>query len=266
MPILTRDGVGLSWRQWGNGPRHMVCVHGLRNAAWTWEPLAARVDPDVVTITALDLPGCGDSDDASADRHSLAAWTDDLRAVIAAADATDPVLVGHSLGGGIVLHAVLERAVEAAAAVLIAPIATSGLGFAPPEVRAALRSPTPRQVEGSVRMALRRPVDGDQVDRLVTTAQAASVAHAEGAVDAMEGFVVADRLDELRLPSLVVAGDADRLMPVRFSLRTAAAIRGCAAHVLHGVGHYPHWEEPDDIADVIGGFVVDAVGPCAADS
>lgn len=87
----------------GDGPRSVGLVHGLGASAATWEPLVDRlVATGRYTVTAVDLRGHGHS--ARADTYRLEDFADD---VVEALPAGLHGVVGHSLGG-----AVLVRAVE----------------------------------------------------------------------------------------------------------------------------------------------------------
>ena len=67
---------------------------------------------------------------------------------------------------------------------------------------------------------------------------------------------MADRLAEITTPTLVVGGDRDRHIPVRYTLRTAAAIRRCSVQIYHAVGHVPFVEVPDEFAALITQFAL----------
>jgi pimeloyl-ACP methyl ester carboxylesterase len=65
-----------------------------------------------------------------------------------------------------------------------------------------------------------------------------------------------DRLENLRTPTLLVEGARSLYVPLRYSLATAIAIRGCLVHVFHNVGHDPFMEMPDDFAALVDEFIV----------
>ena len=75
----------------------------------------------------------------------------------------------------------------------------------------------------------------------------------------MRDFVVADRLAELDLPTLLLCGDRDRHVPLANHLATWRAIRRCGLQVYFDVGHVPFAEVPDRFAEDLGRFL-DAVG------
>lgn len=95
------DGTSIAWSRTGSGAP-VVLVHGITESAASFDPIVARLATDHEVIT-LDLRGHGDS--ATASTYDLAAMATDVAAVIAAAGADRPHLVGHSLGGAVVTAA-----------------------------------------------------------------------------------------------------------------------------------------------------------------
>lgn len=93
------------------GERHrpgLLLVHGMNAHAHWWDFIAPQL-ADRYRIAALDLTGMGDSDYRY--EYDADTWADEL---VAVADATglshDTVIVGHSFGGRIGLHAAVRHA------------------------------------------------------------------------------------------------------------------------------------------------------------
>ena len=57
------------------------------------------------------------------------------------------------------------------------------------------------------------------------------------------------------MPTLIVWGDRDNIIPVEQGLRTHAAMPGSRLEVFEGVGHFPHCERPERFVDVLTDFV-----------
>jgi pimeloyl-ACP methyl ester carboxylesterase len=63
------------------------------------------------------------------------------------------------------------------------------------------------------------------------------------------------RLRRIDIPSLVVWGSADRMVTPDYGRAYAAAIPGARFEAIDGAGHFPHLEQPDELARRIAGFV-----------
>ncbi len=63
------------------------------------------------------------------------------------------------------------------------------------------------------------------------------------------------RLHRIRIPSLVLWGDKDRLTAPEYGRAYAAAIPGARFELIEGCGHFPHLEQPDAFARRVLGFI-----------
>jgi pimeloyl-ACP methyl ester carboxylesterase len=92
------DDASISYETSGEGPP-LVLVHGITESRRAWDPLLDALASDHRVI-AIDLRGHGESERRPP--YDALTMADDLHAVINAAGAHDPLLVGHSLGGAVV--------------------------------------------------------------------------------------------------------------------------------------------------------------------
>jgi pimeloyl-ACP methyl ester carboxylesterase len=93
----------LHYAVWGDESRPaVVLVHGGRDHARSWDFVAARL-LDRYACYALDLRGHGDSHWANGGAYSLSAFVADLAGLVAILDRPKLALIGHSLGGRVVL-------------------------------------------------------------------------------------------------------------------------------------------------------------------
>lgn len=164
----------------GSGPP-IVFLHGMGTSAATWEECMDAL-ADRHTVVAIDLLGHGGSpvpDDPAEYTRDRA--LDDLDDVLATLDAP-AVLVGHSLGGYLALaHAATRPGVARGVVVL-----NTGPGY---------RDPVKREQWNE---RSRRNAHRFGVPEQVTT------------LNLQEDSVVMDRLADIRTPTLVLAGSADR--------------------------------------------------------
>lgn len=111
------DGVRVSYRAWGKGGDPVaVLVHGGAAHAGWWDHVAPHLTAGHRVI-AIDLSGHGDS--GHRETYSLDAWADEVMAVVHAESDQPPVLLGHSMGGFVVLTAAQRfgHAIRGAAAI-----------------------------------------------------------------------------------------------------------------------------------------------------
>src|SRR5215208_4257451 len=132
--FVCRSGAAIHLEDSGLGAP-IVAVHGLGGGAWFFRGLARRLADDYRVIS-LDLPGTGRSE-APAGRVSMAAWVADIEDVVLHRAGEPVVLLGHSLGTIIALHAAAAWPGSIRASVFV-----GGLPEARPEVkeRLALRA------------------------------------------------------------------------------------------------------------------------------
>lgn len=101
--VASADGVTIEYEVHGRGPRALVFVHGWSCDRGYWREQIGPFSGKYRVIT-LDLAGHGASGSGRA-AWTIANFARDVAAVVEAEDARDVVLVGHSLGGPIVLEA-----------------------------------------------------------------------------------------------------------------------------------------------------------------
>ncbi|MGA8988457.1 alpha/beta fold hydrolase [Aeromicrobium sp.] len=111
------DGARITYRAWGKpGLPVAVLVHGGAAHAGWWDHVAPHLTADH-RVLAVDLSGHGDSSHRGT--YALTTWADEIMAVAAAESPDPPVLLGHSMGGFVVLTAAQQHgtAIRGAAAI-----------------------------------------------------------------------------------------------------------------------------------------------------
>src|SRR6476661_6838598 len=102
--ISFAQTTNLHYVVWGDEARRpLLPVHGGRDHTGNWDRLAEALESDYC-LYAIDLRGHGDSDWAIGSQYSLPEFTADLGAFLDHLRRDPVVLVGHSLGGAVVLQ------------------------------------------------------------------------------------------------------------------------------------------------------------------
>jgi pimeloyl-ACP methyl ester carboxylesterase len=251
----------------GSGPP-LVLVHGLGGSATNWCELVPLLARDRRVIVP-DLPGHGGSDALPA-VASLGAFADRVAAVAEHEDAVPAPVVGHSLGGAVVLHLALRRP-DAVTKLVLAAAAGLSLGtrFQRSLLAASLAMRpgrlAARHADRVVRSALlRRAAFGRYyvADPLALTEGAlrgflaGHLLHTDigTAWRALRRDDPREHLENIHCPVLVVWGALDAQLPLDDAFEYTRRLRG-RLRVIPECGHLLIGERPDACADAILSFV-----------
>ena len=133
---VTVDGRRIAYRRSGRGPT-VLLLHGGVSDGREWLPLMTDVEADA-DVVALDVPGCGGSDDPPP-RCTLADLADDVAGVVRALDLGPVHLGGLSFGGGLALQVAVRHPAVVRSLLLFSAYA-GWAGSLPPEEVAARRA------------------------------------------------------------------------------------------------------------------------------
>ena len=100
--ITTKDGIEIYYKDWGKG-RPIVFSHGWPLSADDWDNQMMFFLNQGYRVIAHDRRGHGRSSQTG-DGHDMDHYADDLAALTAHLDLKDAIHVGHSTGGGEVVH------------------------------------------------------------------------------------------------------------------------------------------------------------------
>jgi pimeloyl-ACP methyl ester carboxylesterase len=257
--------VRIAWEEHGEGPP-LVLVHGLGYARWGWEPvvdgLAARF-----RLVLLDNRGVGASD-APSGPYTVAQLAGDVLGVMDAAGVARAHVLGTSLGGMVAQELAITAPARVDRLVLVGTTPGGPRSFPMPDetvrlIGEALTSDPAVMLRRLTENALAPGIDGDRgeiVDRIVAHRTAAPQAAAAWAAQASAGatFERLDALDSIESRTLVLHGDADRVVDPRNADLLAERIRDARLVVLPGTGHLLFWEQPERFVEIVTGFLAES--------
>jgi pimeloyl-ACP methyl ester carboxylesterase len=261
--FVAIDGMQVHLKDEGAGPL-VVLLHGTSSSLHTWDGWAADLRRDHRVVRA-DLPGFGLTGPSPTRDYSVAAYVRFVDALVTWAGGGPCVLAGNSLGGAIAWEYTLAHPARVRALILVDaagyPRFGPGLPLAFriarwPLVPRLLAELDPRRlVEDGVRKAYGDPasVRPGVVERYYELALGPG--NRRAFMDLMRTPRIDDhaRIPELRVPTLVMWGARDRLLPVDTARRFAADIPGARVVVYDDLGHIPMEEDPArSVADVRG--------------
>jgi pimeloyl-ACP methyl ester carboxylesterase len=270
---IVLHGHRVSYRRAGWGPV-IVLIHGITGSSGTWEHVIEPLSEDY-TVVAPDLLGHGESAKPRGD-YSLGAYASGIRDLLAALGHDSATIVGHSLGGGVAMQMAYQFPERCERLVLVS---SGGLGR---EVNIMLRAavlPGSELVlpllasQGIVnwtnaiagffgRLGVRPGADMEEIWRGFSSlsdaeARAAFVHTLRTILDPGGQRVSAtDRLYLAKeMPSLIVWGDRDPIIPFVHGVRAADMMPGSRLVRFPNAGHFPHRDDPRRFVDELLDFV-----------
>jgi pimeloyl-ACP methyl ester carboxylesterase len=265
-------GHRLCYRRGGSGPV-LLLLHGIGDSSRTWIPAMGLLQRGC-TVLAPDLPGHGDSSNPLGD-YSLGSHASSMRDLLDVLSIERVTVVGQSFGGGVAMQFAYQFPGRCERLVLVD---AGGLGREVSWILRLATVPAAEYVMPALFPAFVRRW-GDPVARFlrdwgIGNARAAEVWRsyrsltdpgnraafartARAVIDPGGQSVSAvNRLSLVALmPTLIVWGDQDKIIPLVHASRAHQAIPGSRLEVIQGAGHAPHADDPARFAEILEDFL-----------
>ncbi len=250
--ITMKDGTTIYYKDWGKGPV-VTFSHGWPLSSDAWDGQMLFLAQNGFRVVAHDRRGHGRSSQAWSG-NDMDGYADDLAAIIEALDLTEATLVGHSTGGGEVTRYIGRYGTKrVAAAILIAAV--------PPILLKSAANPEgiPIEVFDGLRNSLAKDRSQFYKDFAVmfygANRPGASVSQGmrdqfwlwsmqsglKNSYDSIKAFSETDFTEDLKkfdVPTLVMHGEDDQVVPVKDSAKKSARlIKGAKEIYYPGLPH-----------------------------
>jgi non-heme chloroperoxidase len=250
--ITTKDGTTIYYKDWGKGPA-VTFSHGWPLSSDMWDGQMMFLAERGFRVVAHDRRGHGRSSQPWSG-NDMDGYADDLAAVIDTLDLSDITMVGHSTGGGEVARYIgrygtkrVSRAVLLAAVppiMLKSPANPEGLSIEVfDNLRAALandRSQAYRDFAAPFYGANRpgAKVSQGTLDQFWLWSMQAGLKNAYDSVKAFSETDFTDDLKKFDIPTLVMHGEDDQIVPVKNSGKKSAELIKDAVEIYYpGLPH-----------------------------
>jgi non-heme chloroperoxidase len=250
--ITASDGTQIYYKDWGQGPV-VTFSHGWPLSSDAWDGQMLFLAQQGFRVIAHDRRGHGRSSQASSG-NDMDGYADDLAAVIEALDLKDATLVGHSTGGGEVARYIGRHGTKRVKkAVLIAAVPPIMLQTAEnpeglpmkvfDEIRAGLTGDRSQYYKdlaiafyGSNRPGAK--VSQGILDQFWLWSMQAGLKNAYESIKAFSETDFTEDLKKIDVPTLVMHGEDDQIVPVHDSARKSARlIKGAKEIYYPGAPH-----------------------------
>jgi non-heme chloroperoxidase len=236
--ITVKDGTTIYYKDWGKGPV-VTFSHGWPLSADAWDGQLLFLAQNGFRVVAHDRRGHGRSSQAWSG-NDMDGYADDLAALIETLDLKDVTLVGHSTGGGEVARYIGRHSTQrVAGAILIAAV--------PPIMVKSATNPEglPIEVFDDLRRGLfkdrsqfykdlaemfygaNRPgakVTQGTLDQFWLWSMQAGLKNAYDSIKAFSETDFTEDLKKFDVPTLVMHGEDDQIVPVKDSARKSAKL------------------------------------------
>ncbi|MBL8473132.1 MAG: alpha/beta fold hydrolase [Rhodocyclaceae bacterium] len=256
MPSAVADAIVA-----GEGSRSLLFLHGIGGGAWLWQAQVEYFAAVGYRVLAWDMPGYGAS--ASIDPYDFPGLARAALDLLDAHGIARAVLVGQSMGGMLALeiHSAAPRRVEGLVLAATSPAFGSQNGefqrrfiaarLAPLEAGLGMQGVAHVLMPGFLAAAA-----SPELRSVVAEGMAAIPAETyRRAVRALIHFDRRERLAQIRVPVLCVAGSADQIAGPKTMRQLAAAIPHAVYAELAGCGHLPNMERPLEFNELIAQFL-----------
>ncbi|SDP26377.1 non-heme chloroperoxidase [Ralstonia sp. 25mfcol4.1] len=250
--ITTQDGTRIFYKDWGTG-RPVVFSHGWPLHADAWDAQMLFLAQHGFRVIAHDRRGHGRSDQP-AHGNDMDTYADDLAAVLDALDIQGATLVGHSTGGGEVAHYIGRHGSKRVAGAVL-------IGAVPPIMLKTEANPggLPMEVFDGIRQGVadnrsqfykdlalpffgfNRPgakVAQGTIDNFWQQGMAGGVLGQYLCVKEFSEVDYTEDLKKIDVPTLILHGDDDQIVPIDDAGRLSARIvKGATLKVYAGAPH-----------------------------
>ncbi len=274
--FVRLHGINVHYKLAGGGEPALVLLHGFAASTFTWRevltPLAEHgtvvaYDRPAFGITARPLPG----EWKGPSPYSPDAQVEMLFDLMDALGIQKAILVGNSAGGTVATLAALREPQRVQALILVDPaLEGSAGGMFPDWLKPILATPQARRVgpllvrnarDWGLELAKRAWHDPSKITPQIWDGYLKPLRANDWDIGLYEFNLasgpldVRSRLKDLGMPTLVITGDDDRVVPTERSVRAAKEIPHARLAVIPSCGHAPQEECPTQFMQAVNEFL-----------
>jgi pimeloyl-ACP methyl ester carboxylesterase len=250
MPEISVCGFKISYIAGENFEKSrptILMIHGAGQSSLTWEyQVDALKNHPKANLIIPDLPGHGKSEGSGC--KTIREYSEFIKDLVHTLGLERLILVGHSMGGGIVQIFTLDFPEMVYACILVGTgaklrVAKETLEIVKSNYETFCRmAPTRSFTLSSPEELKRRFVEG-----LLKTSQ--PISHWD--LLACDEFDIMDKVEQIKVPTLIISATEDILTPVKYGEYSNLKIQNSKLHVINDAGHFMMQEKPDEFNRIL---------------
>jgi len=252
--FITLGDNKIRYLEAGKSENNLVLLHGLGASANRWDPVISYLSKKFHLIIP-DLIGYGYSD-KPLDNYTIKFFVNFLTDFLEKTDIKKTSIVASSLGGQIAAECAIRQNSSFEKLVLVSPSGINPrLSPVMDEYMLAMIRPDKQRTLHAFKQMVgpNKEVDSKIIDDFI---QRISMPNAKMAImSTLLGLKNAenllDRLPKISIPTLVIWGNYDSVIPFRYAKIFVSSIKGCQFIEMDGCGHTPFAEDPQKFSEAV---------------
>lgn len=266
------NGINVHHKIYGEGEPTFILLHGFGASLFSWREVTGPLSA-LGTVIAYDRPAFGLTERPmewqGENPYGPQAQVDIVLGLMDEFKVEKAILVGNSAGGTVAMQFALQHPDRVQALILVDAAVYAG-GGAPSWVRPILKTPQmdhlgpliarqiqaqgvefiktawhdPSKITPDVFEGYQKPLQAENWDKALWQLTLAS-----------QESGLAERLNELTMPILVITGDDDRIVPTEQSVRLSSELPNASLEMIKQSGHLPHEEKPAEFMQAVTEFL-----------
>lgn len=269
MPLM---GMNVHYKDQGNEKDSvpLIFIHGTSSSLHTWDTVISKLlkeEPRSKRLISLDMPGFGLTGPSPENMYNFSFFGSFLDSFLNTLAIKRCILVGNSLGGGIVWHYSLSYSEKVKKLILIDASGypkkdeKGSIGFkiaSMPVVNNLLLFITPKSL-------IKKSLENVFFDQTLVTDEIVSryydlllrEGNRKAALSLFKNQIPSEAtaIKKIKVPTLIIWGEQDQLISVANAYQFKKDIQESELLILSNVGHIPMEESPQKVATAVSAFV-----------
>ncbi|MBM3905007.1 MAG: alpha/beta hydrolase [Thaumarchaeota archaeon] len=255
---VTVDGSRIRYLKAGSGKKNLLLIHGLGASAERWEFVIPSFSKHF-TVYVPDLIGFGLSDKPNVD-YTAEFFANFISSFMREINIKKATVIGSSLGGQIAVEYTTLNQQNVEKLILVSP--AGAMKQSTPALDAYIMAALyPDQdtaknafsmMTGNNKEVNQTTVDGFVQRMLMPNAKYAFMSTILGLKNSPE---ISTKLEVLEIPTLVIWGELDPVIPIKYAEYFVQKIRDCRFYRMENCGHTPYVESPKEFVKIVLDFI-----------